>query len=248
MRRTNTTAPVRWTVVLAALAAASGLASPWGSVPPRPAPMTESVIRIVPRLYTSVSAQSPTVVCQKKPVAGEVMTYTMNSSTATTAGNVVHSLTTLPSNLNFAGLSGPAGLFATDVSLPAGSYTTITLVMSNVISVKGVVTCDPDGAGPLGTRTYYTGGNPSMTVPDPSVDNPAAANPLLTEITVTGGGGSFSMAVAFSVTDGVNTPLNITYNTDQGFKLWDVSGVSGVPQSYKIMPGDVAISSATVAP
>ena len=222
-------APARWLIGTLILVAASSW--PWLS-----------------KASTVAYAQAPVKVCTKKPVVGETMTYSMNSASAVDSNGLVHPITTAPTSLNFAGLTGPAGLFASAVSLAAGNYTTLNLVMGNIMTIRGVITCDADGAGPLPTRTYYTGGNPVMTVPDPFVANPADAAPVSTTITSGGGDMNFAMPVPFIVTAGGNTTLNITYNTTEGFSLWDISVITGIPDTYKIVPNDITIMAAMPAP
>ena len=74
----------------------------------------------------------------------------------------------------------------------------------------------------------------------------AAAAPLPTSITSSGGPTAAKLPIPFSIEPGGNTALNLTYNTAQGFRLWDISVLTGVPQSYKIMPGDIAIIAASI--
>ena len=44
---------------------------------------------------------------------------------------------------------------------------------------------------------------------------------------------------------GANTRLNVLYDTNQGFGLWDISVVTGVPDTYKIVPNDMTILATT---
>ena len=235
---------MRWLGAILALAAASAIVSDWRLAPAAGHTVVRKVATIVPSIFTAVSAQAPMKVCTKKPVTGETMIYTLSSASATTTGSVTHTISSTPSNLNFAGLSGPAGVFASSVPLPAGDYAALNLVMSDVMLVQGVVTCDVDGGGPLPTRTYYTGGNPDMTAADPFALNPADATPVQTTITSGGGPMSASLSVPFTIAAGADTSLNVMYDTDEGFALWDISVITGVPESYKIVPNDMSIMAA----
>lgn len=244
MTSAHTPAKMRWLGAIAALGVASSLGSTSPSDPDTAATRVAATrVKIVPAYFTGAT-QEPTKVCTKKPVAGETMIFTLSSSSATTTGSVEYPITTAPSPLNFAGLSGPAGVFASSVTLPAGNYAALNLTMSDVITIRAVITCDPDGAGPLPTRTYYTGGNADMTAPDPSVLDPALATPL--ETTITSGGGPLvsSLTVPFSIVSGANTTLNVLYDTEEGLALWNISVITGVPNSFKIVPNDMVIMTA----
>lgn len=246
MTRTAMPAYVRWCGVALALAAMSVIASSWRPDPGARRTLTSTVVSLVPPIFTVGAGQGmPVKVCTKKPVTGEKMIFTLTSSSATTTSNVVHPITTTPSELNFAGLSGPAGVFASNIPLPAANYSSLTLFMSQATTVRGVVTCDVDGAGPIPARTYYTGGNPNVTVPDPFVLNAADANPV--DTLVPGAPGAdiqFTMPVPFNIVPGTNTAMNLLYDTDEGFGLWDISVITGVPDTYKIVPNDMRILAA----
>ena len=245
MTQTVTAAKVRWCTAAIVLAVGSGLASSWRPAPGASPTFGSRVVRFVPEIFTVGAGQAlPTKVCTKKPVTGEKMIFTLNSSSATTTASVVHPITSTPTGLNFAGQTGPAGVFAANIPLPLGSYSGVTLAMSATMIVSGVVTCDVDGAGPIPTRTYYTNGNADVTAPDLFVMNPADATPVDTAVTSGGGDIEFTMPVPFSVIAGVNTTLNILYETDVGFGLWDISPITGIPETYKIVPNDMSILAA----
>lgn len=49
------------------------------------------------------------------------------------------------------------------------------------------------------------------------------------------------MPVPFTVVEGGHTSLNVKYETDEGLGLWDISVITGAPDSYKILPVDMSI-------
>jgi len=69
--------------------------------------------------------------------------------------------------------------------------------------------------------------------------------PVDTAVTSGSGVLSVSMPVPFTVVAGANTRLNVLYDTNQGFGLWDISVVTGVPDTYKIVPNDMTILATT---
>ena len=247
MNNTHISSSTRWLGVIVILIVASALASPRRPAHDATWTLTTTALRMVPPIFSVPAAQAPSLVCSKKPTASEQMTYTLTSASAThsTAGEQI--LAGSPVALNFAGLSGPAGVFASGVTLPVGTYTALTLSMDDDYAVNGVITCDPDGGGAIGTRTYYTSGNADFTAADPSVADPNLAAPVLTVYDV-GDPDTASIPITFTVSEGQNTTLSVTYDTDEGLQLWDISTITGVPGSYKVLPGGFSILFAVPGP
>jgi hypothetical protein len=235
----------RWFWVVTVLAMASSLASSW-----RPAPGTPSTVvnvaKLLPPIFTASSGQGvPTIVCTKKPAAGETASVVMNSATAVATNNDERPMFSTARSLNIAGPNGPAGFFAENLTLQADSYKTFKFVIDAVITVKRQVTCEIGGV----TRTIWTGGNPNKQVADPSSLNAADAAPVLTEITIDGGNTSASLSVNFNVAAGATTILRSVFNTDgnAGLVVNDISVITGVANSYKITPGTPDVTGATAS-
>jgi hypothetical protein len=238
MKHTRISSTTRRLSAVLALVVASAAAASW-----QPAHGTRRTITINPQWFVPPIFSVPLhaafgdIVCNKKPLASEEMTYTMNSFSATHAVQGTQALPGLPASLNMAGLSGPAGVFGSGTTVPAGQYTAVSLVMSNVITARGLITCNPGG----GTRTWWTNGSASFSVPSPSDAN--AANAAPTQTTFTTGSSPISagpFSVSFTVVANASTSLNITYNTNSGLQLMDIG--SG---NYKVVAGGITISLVT---
>jgi len=247
MTHTRMSAGTRWFGVVTVLVIASSMASSW-----RPAPSTPravaNVAKLLPPIFTTSSGQggTPTIACTKKPAAGETATVVMNSATAVSSGGTERTIFSTARSLNIAGANGPvADFFAQDINLQPGTYSTFKFIIDAVITVKGQVTCNPGG----GTRTIWTGGNPDKRVADPSSTTASDANPQTTEITIDGGDTSVSVPVDFTITANQTTVLRPLFNTDgnAGLVVYDISSVTGVANSYKIVPGTPDVTTATVS-
>lgn len=244
MTGARVSAKARWFGVVTVLVVASGIASSWRPAPNAPSTAV-NMTKLLPPIFTTSSGQgTPTIVCTKKPAAGETATVVMNSATAVATNDVERTMFSTARSLNIAGPNGPAGFFAENLTLQADSYKTFKFVIGAVITVKGTVTCNPGG----GVRTIWTGGNPNKQVADPTSLNAADANPQTTEITIDAGDTSFSIPVNFTVASGATTILRTVFDTDgnAGLVVYDISVLTGVANSYKIVPGNPSATGATV--
>ena len=257
MTRARVSAKARWFGVVTVLAVASSVASSWRPAPTAPRTVV-NVAKLLPPIFTASSAQGrgggPTQVsgCSGKAIAGNEFSITILDFTAVTTGGVDRLITDTDAALNFAGNDGDvAGKFFTALAFTAGDYNKLKITVSPTLTIKGKVTCDVDGGGPIATRTYYTDGTADFDNGDPSELIEANAIPVATQIKFGGGSGtstSVELSVNFTVNPGVTTTMNMGFKNEGAFVLWDISSITPAvgDTAYKVFPGQPDSSGARV--
>lgn len=245
MQRARITQNVRRTIVVAALVAASAVASVWRTTP-NLAPAARVTVNLVPALFTTASAQFTQTGCTGTPKpndadlggASGVLAIAMNSiklvdygANNALGGGDDTELELLgnpptPVDLNFAATSGSnVGSFASNVQVTSGTYEALKITVDDVFRIKCAVTCS-------GT-TYRTQGSSTLTSPD-STALPAQTSSI--SLTGSDNTATFPFATPFVVTDGGSTTKTIGYAASGACELWNIPG------GVKIMPASLTAS------
>ncbi len=269
MSRTRVSASMRRVIVVMVLVATSGAASSWRAAPERPRTLA-TLADLLPRVFTTSSAAGPPITtgCTGTPVendanlggASGALTIQINSitlvGTNTDSNQAVSKvMPNLPKDLNFAKPSGSiVGDFVSNFNIGAGnfSFTSLDFVMDNNFRIMCAVTCDTDGAGPLGSRTFVTKGGSSQTQPDglgtvhqgqPQSGGSAA---IQSTLPISTSPQSFSMPLRppLVVQNGQSSSKSLGFAPAGACELWDVSPVNNNQNgtNFKILPKSISAS------
>lgn len=246
MTRARISPITRWLGVVAVLAMASGVVTSWRPAPGVPRAVV-TVAKLLPPLFTTLSAQTQISGCSANAVSGNKFVITLTEVKAL-AGSVETLISNTPSTVNVVGQDGDvmAQKFLEGASLPAGSYTGLKITLGSTVTLKGQVTCT-SGLWGGGSRTYYTDPTVASTASDPFV--PVAANATPQDVQHTVSTSPVTLPVNFTVVGGVATVVNIGFQNPQ-IVLYDASSITADPldQIIKIFAGNPDASSASVQP
>lgn len=231
MTHTRVSATVRWFGVVTVLTIASGVASSWRPRPSAP-PTVVSVAKMLPAIFTTLSAQTTVPGCVAAADVGNQFLINVDEFLAVADSNVERSIIKNRS-LNVVGQGTLAEKFFEQASLAFDDYKAIKMRLNapgttaTKITIKGKVTCTSSLWGNV-SRTYYTDTNPNPG--DPFVTDPDLADPQAAEIEIQMPDEPFVLDVDFSVGPG-DTLVNIAFEQPQ-LVLYDTGG-----GSFTVFPG-----------
>lgn len=250
--RLSTTA--RRAIVVGMLVLASAMASTWRTTPGAPEPL---VIKLVPPIQTTVSAQFVTTGCTgtangtfgTNSEAG-MLGITMNDlrlidfgADKTAGGGDDTDVDLLPAaaELNFAGSSGAnVGSYISNATVPNGEYEAIQVTMDSTFRIRcGVTVSNPAACNGAPAGQYLTKGGASNTSPDGiggavaisslSIGTQQPFNLTLQSDTEPSIAGLQPPPI-ITVSGGAVTK-NLTFSASGACELWGIGG-----GNYKVMP------------